>query len=79
MKKLLGSTLALAMLLPTGASAELLKNFKVSGQLDVQADSANNVTDFATRAGNGGSPVNNDRIGAAYTRLILSADWIKRV
>jgi hypothetical protein len=78
MKKLLGSTLALALIVPAGANAEMLKNLKVSGQLDVQADSANNITDFATRTNTpGGHPigVNNDRIGAAYTRLILSADW----
>lgn len=68
MKKLLGSTLALAMFLPTGANAELLKNLKVSGQLDVQTTSARNVADFLTRD-------SNDRIGDAHTRTMLSADW----
>lgn len=77
MKKLLGSTLALAMFLPTGANAELLKNLKISGQLDVQATSARNVVDFVTRPDQGDTavPGNNDRIGDAHTRTMLSADW----
>lgn len=77
MKKLLGSTLALAMFLPAGANAELLKNLKVSGQLDVQATSANNVTDFQTRQLQPpAAPGNfNDRIGSVVSRLILRADW----
>ena len=49
MKKLLGMTLALAMFVPAGANAELLKNLKASGQLDIQTTSANNVRDFTTR------------------------------
>lgn len=76
MKKLLGSTLALAMFLPTGANAELLKNLKLSGQLDVTAVSAHNVTDFVTREVQGGvGGANNDRLGHAFTRTMLSADW----
>lgn len=79
MKKLLGSTLALAMFLPAGANAELLKNLKVSGQLDVQTTSARNVSDFVTRpTGANSSPAgtaNNDRIGDAHTRAMLHADW----
>jgi len=78
MKKLLGSTLALAMFLPTGASAELLKNLKISGQLDVTAVSAHNTSDFVTRGtGNIGvqANANNDRISHAFTRTMLSADW----
>lgn len=78
MKKLLGSTLALAMFLPAGANAELLKNLKVSGQLDVQTTSARNVTDFVTRptgANSSPSGANNDRIGDAHTRAMLHADW----
>ncbi|HAZ08250.1 MAG TPA: hypothetical protein DCZ01_06975 [Elusimicrobia bacterium] len=73
MKKLLGSTLALAMFMPAGANAEVLKNFKMSGQIDIQTTSANNVKDFATRD-NGGN-LNNDRIGQATTRLMLKMDW----
>ena len=73
MKKLLGSTLALAMFLPAGANAELLKNLKVGGQLDVQTTSARNITDFATRP-NGGN-VNNDRLGHANTRLMVKGDF----
>jgi hypothetical protein len=80
MKKLLGTTLALAMFVPAGANAELLKNFKVGGQLDIQTTSARNITDFTTRGVNGagvapGAPTNNDRIGAANTRIMLKADW----
>ncbi len=76
MKKLLGSTLALAMFLPTGASAELLKNLKISGQLDVQTTSARNVIDFVTRPTQGTfTNGNNDRIGHAHTRTMVSGDW----
>ncbi len=74
MKKLLGTTLALAMFVPAGANAELLKNFKVSGSLDIQTTSARNVTDFVTRPASGGSPANNDRIGHAATRVVLKMD-----
>lgn len=82
MKKLLGTTLALAMFVPAGANAELLKNLKVGGQLDIQTTSARNTSDFATRpnhaaggAGPGAAAANNDRIGAATTRAILKLDW----
>jgi len=79
MKKLLGTTLALAMFIPAGANAELLKNFKVSGNLDIQTTSARNVTDFVTRpTGANSSPangVNHDRIGHATTRVIVKLDW----
>ncbi len=75
MKKLLGSTLALALLVPAAANAQILKNLKVSGQLDIQADSAQNVADFATRPAPTGTPSNNDHIGAAYSRLMVAADW----
>lgn len=77
-KKLLGSTLALAMILPTASvNAELLKNFKLSGQLDLQATSAYNVTDFAQRRdlpANAGA-ARNDRIGDMQTRLMVGLDW----
>ncbi|MBI4679450.1 MAG: hypothetical protein HY748_17900 [Elusimicrobia bacterium] len=50
MKKLLGSVLAIAMLVQPGfASAELLKNFKLSGQVDLQSQASRNVYDFVTR------------------------------
>ena len=79
MKKLLGTTLALAMFIPAGANAELLKNFKVSGNLDIQTTSARNVTDFVTRKGSvgGGAAVseNQDRIGHAQTRVMVKMDW----
>ncbi|MFI5350654.1 MAG: hypothetical protein ACHQ2Z_13995, partial [Elusimicrobiota bacterium] len=67
MKKLLGSTLAMALLVPTMANAELLKNLKVSGELDVDAVSANNVTDFNT--------AKYDDLSTVQTRLMVHADW----
>ncbi len=80
MKKILGTTLAAALLFPPGqASAEILKNLKVSGQLDVQTTAARNTSDFSTRGdidGNGGVlSTGNDRIGAAVTRLLVDAKW----
>ncbi len=82
MKKLLGLTLALAMIIPPGqASAELLKNFKLSGGIDVQTDATRNVSDFVTRrderAADVGNirPVFNDRVNSAQTRIMLSMDW----
>ncbi len=82
MKKLLGTTLALAMFVPAGANAELLKNLKLSGNLDIQTTSARNTGDFATRpnhaaggTGPGVAATNNDRIGHATTRVIVKLDW----
>ena len=77
MKKLLGTSLALALIVfSSPAHAELLKNFKMGGQIDLQATSADNVTDFATRAENPpGGKTNNDRIGDVQTRLMLNTDW----
>ncbi|HAM35613.1 MAG TPA: hypothetical protein DEB40_03505 [Elusimicrobia bacterium] len=73
MKKLLGSVLALALVLSISqANAELLKNFKFGGSIDLQATSARNVLDFQThpKANNGG-----DQIGNVQTRLMLNMDW----
>jgi hypothetical protein len=67
MKKLLGSTLALALIVPASANAELLKNFKMGGSLEVDAVSANNVTDFST--------AKYDNISNVQTRLMVKADW----
>jgi hypothetical protein len=67
MKKLLGSTLALAMLVPAGANAEVLKNLKISGSIEVDAVSVNNVKDFNTTA--------YDNAGTVQTRLQTHADW----
>src|SRR5688500_17209601 len=73
MKKLLGAVIAAALLFPPGqASAELFKNLKVTGQLDVQANSAHNVSDFATR--DGGLNV-NDRLENVVTRLLMGLQW----
>ena len=67
MKKLLGSTLALALLVPAGANAELLKNLKVSGSLEVDAISATNVKDLDT--------AKYDNLSTVQTRLMVHADW----
>lgn len=67
MKKLLGSTLALAIFLPAAGHAEMLKNLKVGGSLEVNAVSANNVTDFNT--------AKYDHVDTIQTRLMLNADW----
>ncbi|HXS99387.1 MAG TPA: hypothetical protein VN915_01815 [Elusimicrobiota bacterium] len=67
MKKLLGSTLALALIVPATANAELLKNFKMGGSLEVDAVSATNVKDLAT--------VKYDDISTIQTRLMVKADW----
>jgi hypothetical protein len=73
MKKLLGAVLASALAFPSGpASAELLKNLKVGGQLDIQANAARNVTDFQTR---GTVAASNDRIGDALTRVLANMQW----
>src|SRR5688572_3494294 len=68
MKKLLGAALAAALVLPSGpASAEILKNLNVSGNLDIQANSGRNVMDFQTTA--------DDRIGDTLSRVLLNAGW----
>src|SRR5689334_4509996 len=68
MKKLLGAALSLALLIPSGpASAELLKNLKVDGSLEVQAVSARNVSFLSTPS--------FEQIGDAQTRLLLNAHW----
>lgn len=67
MKKLLGTTLALALIVPASANAELLKNFKASGSLEVSAVSANNVRDFST--------TKYDHLDTTQTRLLLNGDW----
>lgn len=84
MKMLLGSALTLALVLPSGpASAELLKNLKTTGSVDIQAVSSRNITDFRTQQNaNGGGAVGafaagtgNDRIGTAGTRIIAGLSW----
>ncbi|MBI5883419.1 MAG: hypothetical protein HZB91_09985 [Elusimicrobia bacterium] len=87
MKKLLGSVLAIAMLVQPGvASAELLKNFKLSGGVDLQTQASRNVLDFVTRQDPkmndaGGNltaaerPSFNDRANDAQFRILVSMDW----
>lgn len=91
MKKILGTTLAAALLIPGPANAEILKNLKVNGQLDIQGTSARNASDFATRGDQDGNAVavagvvtaaptndnsaKNDRIGTVATRLLVDLSW----
>jgi len=66
-KKLLGSTLALVLLVPTMANAELLKNLQIGGSLDVEGVDGNNLTDFNKK--------NYDELNTVLTRLNVKADW----
>jgi hypothetical protein len=85
MKKFLVGLTAFAMVFCTNpASAELLKNLRLSGQIDIQATSTRNAADFATKANPNaaGFPLtapaatpNNDRIGDAQTRVMVHLDW----
>lgn len=76
MKKLMGIAITAAMLVPGPASAEILKNLKVGGQLDIAATSARNAMDFATRTDpTGAAPTQNDRIGSVISRLLVDAKW----
>lgn len=75
MKKLLGTTLALAMFVPAGANAELLKNFKLSGKIELQGTASRNVRDFQTGNSGDGAVSGQDRIGDMQTRVLLSGDW----
>jgi len=75
MKKLLGSTLALAMFMPAGANAELLKNFKLSGKIELQGTAARNVLDFQTGRSGDAATTGQDRIGDMQTRVMVSGDW----
>jgi len=75
MKKLIGAALAAVLLFPPGqASAEILKNLKVGGQLDIQMNSARNAVDFTTHQGANANNY-NDRIGDTLTRVLLDLDW----
>ena len=89
-KKILSAAMAAALVstsAPAGA-VEILKNLRFGGQIDVQATSATNITDFATHADctarnsdgtcatfGTGTQARNDRIGDAQTRLMLHLDW----
>ncbi|PCI34838.1 MAG: hypothetical protein COB53_11585 [Elusimicrobia bacterium] len=68
MKKLLGTAIAAILLFPvTSVNAEVFKNLKVSGNLDIQMNSARNVLDFDAAA--------QDRISGVGTRTMLHMDW----
>jgi hypothetical protein len=69
--------LSLLPVLASAADAELLRNLKVSGQLDLQCTAARNVHDLSTYESVSPAPTddNNDRIGDAQTRLLLSLEW----
>jgi hypothetical protein len=82
MKKLLGSLLALAMFVPSGqANAELLKNFKASGQLDLQTQASRNAIDLVTKPNGDATQAAfadttwNDRLNSAQTRTLVNLDW----
>ncbi|MBI5623222.1 MAG: hypothetical protein HY924_05530 [Elusimicrobia bacterium] len=85
MKKLLGSVLAIAMLVQPGfASAELLKNFKLGGSIDMQSNASRNVMDMVTRMDTGsGDAIGagnfqrqfNDRLNNAQFRVMVNMDW----
>lgn len=75
-KKLLGTTLALAMVAASSWPAhadDLVKNLKISGNVDVQATSANNVSDFATHPIVG--TANYDQIGNAQGRVMVNGGF----
>jgi len=68
MKKLLGMALILALVIPaTWSNAEILKNIKVGGSVDLQANSADNITNMDS--------ARNDRIGDVVTRVLLNTSW----
>ena len=74
MKKLLGTVLALALVASVSqANAELLKNFKFGGSVEVDAVSARNAVNFTKNPTNAG--VSTDRVGTAQTRIMLNMDW----
>lgn len=76
MKKLLGSTLSLAMVFSySPASAEVLKNFKLSGSIEVNSTSANNVSDLRTNVNQATGATGRDNLGDTQTRVLLHADW----
>lgn len=69
MKMLLGAALCLALLIPSGpASAELLKNLKLDGGLDVRAVSGDGLL-FLNDSHNA------DHIGTVQERVLLNAHW----
>ncbi|MBI5243494.1 MAG: alginate export family protein [Elusimicrobia bacterium] len=55
------------------ANAELLKNFKFGGSVELAAVSARNVETFRTRATNNAVPA--DHVGSGQTRILLNMDW----
>lgn len=65
MRKLLAVTLSWALLTPSLAQAEFLKDLKFNGEVEVQMISMDNATDFSSAA--------NDQFGAAWTRVLLGA------
>jgi hypothetical protein len=82
MKKSLGIVAALSLVWSAQpAQAELLKNLRIGGQIDLQATSAHNVLDFVSFRNEAPAPTgaaidnNNDRIGDLQTRVMLNLDW----
>lgn len=74
MRKLLSAAMAAALVFPAGpVSAELLKNMKLKGGVDVRVTNARNIQDFATRADGAGA--RNDRIENTHSRTWVTAMW----
>ncbi|MDD5658138.1 MAG: hypothetical protein PHF00_12885 [Elusimicrobia bacterium] len=73
MKKLLGLVAALALLVSVGtANAEVLKNFKFGGSVEMNAASARFTNTF--KKSTNGQTI-NDRVGTGQTRIMLNMDW----
>ncbi|MCX5789920.1 MAG: hypothetical protein NTX64_15670, partial [Elusimicrobia bacterium] len=76
MKKLLGLAITLALVIPSGlANAELFKNLKATGNIDVQGVSVQNVTDFSTKGQALPASNANDRISTVMTRVVAGLGW----
>lgn len=69
MKKLLGASLSVALVygFVAAAQAELLKNLKTDGEVEVHAVVSNNLTDLNSAV--------KDKDGRAHTRVILNASF----
>jgi hypothetical protein len=74
MRKLLSAAMAAALVFPAGpVSAELFKNMKLKGGVDVRNTHGRNIQDFATRMDGGAT--RNDRIDNTHTRTWIQMNW----
>lgn len=75
LRRLAAAALALG-LSAAPAQAEVFKNFRLGGQIDVMATSANNVADFQTQPNIAPAAYNGrDRLGDTQTRIMIFLDW----